>query len=144
VTQIDYRLYGVELQAFKRKTQKISIERQMNFVLQFYQVFEKNMLSQLTINNYAIVEQLDLELKSGMTVITGETGAGKSIMLDALALTLGRTKPKSVPTLTLATINTPLTGSNNKTMRPMVSVFCVESSPRKVAQRPISMAGRLP
>jgi len=45
------------------------------------------MLSQLTINNYAIVEKLDLELKSGMTVITGETGAGKSIMLDALALT---------------------------------------------------------
>jgi len=96
VTQIDYRLYGVELQAFKRKTQKISIERQMNFVLQFYQVFEKNMLSQLTINNYAIVEQLDLELKSGMTVITGETGAGKSIMLDALALTLGDRADKEV------------------------------------------------
>jgi len=47
------------------------------------------MLSQLTIHNYAIVETLDLELKTGMTVVTGETGAGKSIMLDALGLALG-------------------------------------------------------
>ncbi|MDC1436562.1 DNA repair protein RecN [Gammaproteobacteria bacterium] len=54
------------------------------------------MLSQLTISNYAIVEQLDLELRSGMTVITGETGAGKSIMLDALALTLGDRADKEV------------------------------------------------
>tara|TARA_R110000824_G_scaffold336_1_gene1618 strand:+ start:26348 stop:28009 length:1662 start_codon:yes stop_codon:yes gene_type:complete len=54
------------------------------------------LLSQLTIKNYAIVEQLDLELKSGMTVISGETGAGKSIMLDALALTLGDRADKDV------------------------------------------------
>ncbi|MGY8870690.1 MAG: DNA repair protein RecN [Pseudomonadales bacterium] len=47
------------------------------------------MLTQLTIRNYAIVESLDLELKQGMTVVSGETGAGKSIMLDALGLTLG-------------------------------------------------------
>ncbi|TRX74129.1 DNA repair protein RecN [Pseudomonas mangiferae] len=47
------------------------------------------MLVHLSVHNYAIVEHLDLELSSGMTVITGETGAGKSIMLDALGLTLG-------------------------------------------------------
>ncbi|RTE67017.1 DNA repair protein RecN [Amphritea opalescens] len=47
------------------------------------------MLTQLNIRNYAIVEQLDLELENGMTVVSGETGAGKSIMLDALGLTLG-------------------------------------------------------
>ena len=47
------------------------------------------MLQHLTINNYAIVDSLEIELEPGMTVITGETGAGKSIMLDALALTLG-------------------------------------------------------
>jgi len=68
----------------------------MNFVLQFKKSFENTMLSQLTISNYAIVEQLDLELRSGMTVITGETGAGKSIMLDALALTLGDRADKEV------------------------------------------------
>ena len=47
------------------------------------------MLQQLTINNFAIVDKLEIELESGMTVLTGETGAGKSIMLDALGLTLG-------------------------------------------------------
>lgn len=47
------------------------------------------MLVHLSIRNYAIVEQLDLELRGGMSVITGETGAGKSIMLDALGLALG-------------------------------------------------------
>lgn len=47
------------------------------------------MLVHLSVHNYAIVEHLDLELATGMSVITGETGAGKSIMLDALGLTLG-------------------------------------------------------
>ena len=47
------------------------------------------MLLHMAVNNYAIVDHLELELDRGMTVITGETGAGKSIMLDALALTLG-------------------------------------------------------
>lgn len=47
------------------------------------------MLVHLSVHNYAIVEHLDLELAGGMSVITGETGAGKSIMLDALGLTLG-------------------------------------------------------
>lgn len=47
------------------------------------------MLCQLTIRNVAIVEHLDLELPGGMLAVSGETGAGKSIMLDALALALG-------------------------------------------------------
>jgi DNA repair protein RecN (Recombination protein N) len=47
------------------------------------------MLVHLSIHNYAIVEHLDLELDQGMSAISGETGAGKSIMLDALSLTLG-------------------------------------------------------
>ena len=47
------------------------------------------MLVHLSVHNYAIVEHLDLELESGMSVISGETGAGKSIMLDALGLCLG-------------------------------------------------------
>lgn len=47
------------------------------------------MLAHLSIHNYAIVESLELELLPGMCVITGETGAGKSILLDALGLTLG-------------------------------------------------------
>ncbi|MDE8034337.1 DNA repair protein RecN [Actinobacillus equuli subsp. equuli] len=47
------------------------------------------MLTQLTVNNFAIVRHLTLELNEGMSVITGETGAGKSIAIDALSLCLG-------------------------------------------------------
>lgn len=47
------------------------------------------MLCQLSIRNFAIVRSLDLDFKSGMTSITGETGAGKSIAIDALGLCLG-------------------------------------------------------
>jgi len=47
------------------------------------------MLSHIHLKNFAIIETLDLELKSGMTALTGETGAGKSILIDAIGLVLG-------------------------------------------------------
>ena len=55
------------------------------------------MLIQLNISDYTIVSGLEMEFSPGMTVITGETGAGKSIMLDALGLCLGdRADPKAI------------------------------------------------
>jgi DNA repair protein RecN (Recombination protein N) len=47
------------------------------------------MLRRLTVKNLAIVEDLEMEFSEGLTVITGETGAGKSILVDALALLAG-------------------------------------------------------
>ncbi|WP_202306863.1 DNA repair protein RecN [Dryocola clanedunensis] len=47
------------------------------------------MLAQLTISNFAIVRELEIDFHHGMTAITGETGAGKSIAIDALGLCLG-------------------------------------------------------
>ncbi|WP_416308262.1 DNA repair protein RecN [Neptunicella sp. SCSIO 80796] len=47
------------------------------------------MLSHLSVRHFAIVKSLDIELRNGMTAITGETGAGKSIAIDALGLCLG-------------------------------------------------------
>jgi DNA repair protein RecN (Recombination protein N) len=47
------------------------------------------MLRALSIRDYVIVDRLDLELAAGFTALTGETGAGKSILVDALALALG-------------------------------------------------------
>ncbi len=54
------------------------------------------MLTQLTINHFAIVHQLDIEFQQGMSVITGETGAGKSIALDALGVCLGQRTDSSM------------------------------------------------
>ncbi len=47
------------------------------------------MLRSLQIRNFAIIDQIDVEFDRGMTVLTGETGAGKSILVDALSLVLG-------------------------------------------------------
>lgn len=47
------------------------------------------MLQHLRIQNFALIEETEVHLKNGLTVITGETGAGKSILLGALGLTLG-------------------------------------------------------
>ena len=47
------------------------------------------MLSRLSVRNVVLISRLDLEFHEGLTVLTGETGAGKSILLDALGLALG-------------------------------------------------------
>lgn len=47
------------------------------------------MLSSLSIQNYALIDQLSIDFSSGLSIITGETGAGKSILLGALGLVLG-------------------------------------------------------
>ncbi len=48
------------------------------------------MLTHLTITNYALIEKLDIDFSAGYSVITGETGAGKSIILGALGLLMGQ------------------------------------------------------
>ena len=46
-------------------------------------------MRRLTVENYALIEKLDMELDARLNIITGETGAGKSILLGALGLLLG-------------------------------------------------------
>ena len=47
------------------------------------------MLQSLSIRDFVIVDTLDIEFSKGFTVLTGETGAGKSILIDALSLAIG-------------------------------------------------------
>ena len=57
------------------------------------------MLKHLLIKNYALIDVLDIDFHEGFSVITGETGAGKSIILGAIGLLLGqRADSKSVKT----------------------------------------------
>ena len=57
------------------------------------------MFKSLSINNYALIDRLDISVEPGFTVITGETGAGKSIMLGALGILLGgRAEARAVRT----------------------------------------------
>lgn len=54
------------------------------------------MLRKLNIQNYALIDRLEIDFKGGLNIITGETGAGKSILLGALALILGQRADSSV------------------------------------------------
>ena len=58
------------------------------------------MIRKLVIRNYALIESLDIDLEQGFSVITGETGAGKSIILGALSLILGQRVDSKVVTNT--------------------------------------------
>jgi len=75
------------------------------------------MLQHLHIENFAIIDKLDLDLSTGMTVVTGETGAGKSIIMDALGMVLGDradasiVPPDSDKTVIIANFNVPATSS---------------------------------
>jgi DNA repair protein RecN (Recombination protein N) len=54
------------------------------------------MLTRLKIQNYALIRELDVDFRPGFSIITGETGAGKSILLGALSLILGQRADSSV------------------------------------------------
>jgi DNA repair protein RecN (Recombination protein N) len=54
------------------------------------------MLIKLLVQNYALIKELDVDFENGLTIITGETGAGKSILLGALSLILGTRADSSV------------------------------------------------
>ena len=54
------------------------------------------MLNTLYVRNYALIRHLEIEFHRGLTIITGETGAGKSILLGALGLLIGNRADTSV------------------------------------------------
>ena len=75
------------------------------------------MIKNLRIKNYALLKEVNIDFEKGFTVISGETGSGKSIMLDALSLLLG----KRVDRISKK--------SNNKTV--IEAIFCIDISKKK-------------
>ena len=75
-----------EIDVFRERERDLLRQRELDID---WQEMEIHMLEKLRIQNYAIIEQLELELPSGFIVLTGETGAGKSIIFDAIQLLQG-------------------------------------------------------
>ena len=70
------------------------------------------MLTQLHIENVALIKKLDIELSEGFTVFTGETGAGKSILIGALSFLLGGTTiARNIPKIDALSAYTTASGS---------------------------------
>lgn len=102
------------------------------------------MLTQLTISNFAIVKQLELDWRNGMTTITGETGAGKSIAIDALGLCLGDRAVTNVvrPNTKKADLSATFDIKKNKPANTWLSQHDLEGDDECILRRVISSEGR--
>jgi DNA repair protein RecN (Recombination protein N) len=102
------------------------------------------MLLHLAIQDYAVVNHLELDLASGMTCITGETGAGKSIMLDALGLCIGdRADSKAIrPGETKTDITACFDVSRNTRAKIWLAARDLEATGECLLRRTITAEGR--
>lgn len=102
------------------------------------------MLLQLNIQNFAIVRSLELEWQKGMTTITGETGAGKSIAIDALGLCLGARAVANVvrPNSTKAELTATFAIDKNLTAKSWLKGHDLILDDECILRRVISAEGR--
>ncbi|MCV3555056.1 DNA repair protein RecN [Pediococcus ethanolidurans] len=103
------------------------------------------MLQELSIRNFAIIEKLNIEFNSGMTVLTGETGAGKSIIIDAVGLLAGGRG--SVDFIRKGAKKAVLQGMFSMDKNPdtlaLLNQYGIDhSDPTLILQREIQMSGR--
>ena len=83
------------------------------------------MLTQLHIENIAVIEKADIEFRKGLTVLTGETGAGKSIIVDSLGAVLGaRTSRELVRTGADKGVVTAVFETNNAGEKKRACIAC--------------------
>lgn len=101
------------------------------------------MLSKLIIENYALIEKLDLNFSTGFSIITGETGAGKSIMLDALGLLLGeRAESKAIADKTRKTVVEAYFSDIPEFLQPIFLNHSLDWDSSLIVRREISPSGR--
>lgn len=102
------------------------------------------MLIQLTIDNYALIDKSVIEFVPGFTVITGETGAGKSIMLDALGLLMGvRADSKALGSKERKTIVEGLFEKPDLSLKPILEQQGIDWDDKVlILRREISLAGK--
>ncbi|MGB6648950.1 MAG: AAA family ATPase, partial [Bacteroidota bacterium] len=102
------------------------------------------MLKSLSIKNYALIDSLDAEFGNGLVIITGETGAGKSIIVDALGLILGaRTSSEVVRSGTdRAIVEGVFSLSGSSTVRKLLAVRDVDCGEELIVRREVSAKGQ--
>ena len=100
------------------------------------------MLNELQIHNFALIEELELSFYSGFSVLSGETGAGKSIIIDALSLLLGARA--SAEMIRTGAENTRVSGSfsHNVTSRRLVTEWGMLEGDELIITREINLSGR--
>lgn len=102
------------------------------------------MLESLIIKNYALIDDLNLKFTPGLTIVTGETGAGKSIMLDALSLLLGeRAETKAISDKSRKSVIEATFSSPSPELSKLLTDNGIEwNSEELIARREISASGR--
>ncbi len=101
------------------------------------------MLTRLIIRNYAIIPELDINILPGLTIITGETGAGKSILLGALSLALGRrADTKVLPDEESKCIVEACFSLKDESLKPYFIKESLDFDPLLICRREISPGGR--
>lgn len=102
------------------------------------------MLKSLLVKDYALIEQIEVEFGEGLNIITGETGAGKSILIDAMSLLLGERVPHSgmVRKGAAKSIVEGIFGvENNKKIKRILKENDIEFQPEMIMRREISVKG---
>jgi DNA repair protein RecN (Recombination protein N) len=102
------------------------------------------MLKNLHIQNYALIEKLDVDFESGLNIITGETGAGKSIIIDALSLILGeRADTESVRKDTeKSVVESTFDISTNIKLKTLLEIQSIEIRNELILRREVSAKGQ--
>lgn len=101
------------------------------------------MITSLAIKNYALIEDIRVDFKSGLTIITGETGAGKSILLGALGLVLGkRADLKVVKDTTKKCVIEAEFSIGNYRLKPVFTENDLDYEPHTILRREILPGGK--
>lgn len=101
------------------------------------------MLKNLVIKDYALIENIDIQFGKGLNIITGETGAGKSILIDAMGLLLGERASTQVvrKDATKSIVEGIFDVTNNKKIKSLLSNYELDYSDELIIRREISLKG---